>query len=116
MRIIVCGSRDFNDLQSFKLVLDEYKSYDLHIVHGGAKGADVMAGAYAKAINIACTVFPAQWKKDGKKAGFLRNQRMLAESKPDLVLAFYSNIEQKSKGTAHMVRIAQEAGVAVREM
>lgn len=38
---------------------------------------------------------------------------MLDEGKPDLVLAFVDKPLDQSKGTAHMVRIATEAGVAV---
>ena len=57
--------------------------------------------------------YPADWARHGKRAGPLRNLRMLHEGRPDLVLAFHDDIEN-SKGTAHMVTIAQRAGVDVR--
>jgi len=52
-----------------------------------------------------------EWDKIGKKAGPLRNQRMLDEGKPDLVVAFSG-----SGGTKDMVRRAVKAGVSVHEV
>lgn len=52
--------------------------------------------------------FKADWNKYGKSAGPMRNIQMLKEGKPDVVVAF-----QGGKGTAHMVKIAKEAGVKV---
>ena len=46
------------------------------------------------------------WKKYGKKAGPLRNQQMLEEGKPDLVVAFPGG-----NGTADMVRRAKKANI-----
>ena len=47
----------------------------------------------------------------GKRAGPLRNQRMLDEGKPDLVVAFPGG-----GGTKDMVRRAVKAGVSVHEV
>ena len=41
----------------------------------------------------------------------MRNQKMLDEGKPDLVVAFAGG-----RGTADMVRIAKRSGVEVREI
>ena len=54
---------------------------------------------------------PGEWDEIGKKAGPLRNQRMLDEGKPDLVVAFPG-----SGGTKDMVRRAVKAGVSVHEV
>ena len=59
--------------------------------------------------NIECLTFPADWKTYGRAAGPLRNARMIAEGKPDLVLAFPGG-----RGTADMTRKARAAGVEVR--
>lgn len=53
-------------------------------------------------------VFPRS-ATNGKAAGPIRNQRMLDEGKPDLVVAFPGG-----RGTADMVRRAKAAGVPVR--
>jgi len=56
--------------------------------------------------------FPqGEWDELGKKAGPLRNQRMLDEGKPDLVVAFPGG-----GGTKDMVRRAVSAGVAIHEV
>jgi hypothetical protein len=56
--------------------------------------------------------YPAQWHKYGRAAGPIRNQQMLAEGKPDLVLAFHDDIDG-SRGTKDMVNRARRAGVKV---
>ena len=82
-----------------------------HVIHGGSSGADALAGRWAHLASIPYTVYPANWERHGKAAGPLRNQRMLDEGKPDLVIAFPGG-----RGTADMVRRAKEAGVEVREV
>lgn len=81
---------------------------DLHIISGGAKGADSLAIDWAVINWVPFTEYPADWKTHGKKAGFLRNTQMLNEGKPDLVIAFPGG-----KGTAMMLDISRKAGVAV---
>jgi YspA, cpYpsA-related SLOG family len=81
------------------------------LVAGGARGADTLADEWAKAQGIACQIFMADWEGLGRKAGPIRNQRMLDEGKPDLVIAFPGG-----RGTADMVRRAREAGVETIEV
>ncbi len=45
----------------------------------------------------------------GRGAGFIRNDRMLVEGKPDTVVAFYDSLTQRSRGTAHTVQLARTA-------
>lgn len=88
------------------------KHQDLIIIDGMARGADSLG--YACAVDLGCETerYPAEWEKHGKSAGPIRNHRMLQEGRPDLVLAFHSDLA-KSKGTKHMVEIAMKAGVEV---
>lgn len=57
------------------------------IIHGAAKGADHIADicAFGKWLS---TPYPADWNRDGKAAGPIRNARMLKDGKPDRGLAF----------------------------
>jgi len=113
MRILVCGGRDFNDydlLHMYMCTIDG-ATPDSVIIHGAAKGADSLADKWAKDNNIKLKVYPADWEQHGKSAGPIRNQQMLNEGKPDLVLAFPGG-----KGTAHMVSIARKKGVKVIEV
>lgn len=82
------------------------------IIHGGARGADRLAGQVAESLNIPTEVYQPDWNTHGRKAGILRNQEMLDEGKPDLILAFHDDLEN-SKGTGHMVKAARQASLPV---
>jgi hypothetical protein len=113
MRVLVCGGRNYTDFPTVYDVLDEIdrKRRITHVITGGAAGADQFATGWAMARLRQPQVFLAAWGDHGKKAGPIRNQRMLDEGKPDLVVAFPGG-----RGTADMVRRARAAGVAVREV
>ena len=83
------------------------------IVEGCARGADRAAEWWASnhpSIHVAH--YPADWAREGKAAGPLRNIRMLKEGKPSAVIAFHRDLA-RSKGTGHMVKIALAAGIKV---
>lgn len=82
------------------------------IIHGGCKGADMMADYIAKKLGFEVERFDAKWEEYGKAAGPIRNKQMLEEGKPDLVLAFHEAIHT-SKGTHDMIRQAVKAGLPV---
>lgn len=84
---------------------------NITIIEGGAKGADTGAAEWAVVNWVELEEYKADWGKHGKSAGFIRNQTMLDKGKPDIVLAFPGG-----KGTSHMVKIAKEKGIAVREI
>lgn len=109
MRILVTGGRDFEDQALLESVLDSLQS--MHhieaVLHGDASGADRLAGQWAKSRNIAVEAYPADWKKFGRAAGPIRNQKMLDEN-PDILIAFPGG-----KGTADMVSRAKKAGLVV---
>lgn len=85
-------------------------SLHLTVIHGAASGADQLAGAWARANGIRELAEPADWKRHGKAAGFIRNKAML-DMGPDYVIAFPGG-----RGTAMMVEIARRAGVEVKEV
>lgn len=109
-RILVCGGRDFEDRAFLFHVLSAAHALEPFsvLIHGDARGADRMAGRWAKLNNIRVLEFPAQWVKHGKAAGPIRNSEMLALSQPELVIAFPGG-----DGTADMIKKAQRAGVPV---
>lgn len=110
MRILVCGGRAYADKPRVFHVLDRV----LHerglsvIIHGGAAGADALAGQWASAKGITIEIYRADWKNLGKRAGPMRNQRMLIEGRPDAVIAFPGG-----RGTQDMIRRAEQAGLPV---
>lgn len=110
MRVLVCGGRDFNDCGLVWATLDQLARTDSVdcLIEGDARGADRIAGHWAKRRHIDLRLFPANWRKHGKAAGPIRNQRMIDEGKPDFVIAFPGG-----KGTADMVARAKAAGIPV---
>jgi hypothetical protein len=113
MRVLVCGGRDFDNRAMLNAALDRLHAERVFslVIAGGARGADTLAEDWANARGIACDVYRGDWEGLGRKAGPIRNKQMLDEGKPDLVVAFPGG-----RGTAHMVRIAREAGVEVVEV
>lgn len=108
MKVLVCGSRHFQDYERLKKKLDGY-NIDA-IVHGEARGADTLAGRYGKERGIAVSSYPAEWDKHGKRAGTIRNTQMLRQETPELVIAFMA---KDSRGTRNMCDQSIKAGVPV---
>lgn len=110
MRLLVCGGRSYDDRERLFAALDlaAAKCGMSTLIHGGARGADRLAGEWAAARRIQETVYPAGWTEFGRRAGPIRNQRMLDDGRPDGVVAFPGGA-----GTADMIRRANAAGLPV---
>jgi hypothetical protein len=106
MRVLICGGREFSDVVGLFAELNKHPI--TAICHGDARGADTLAGSWAQSKNIPCRAFPADWDKYGKRAGPIRNAKMLNEFKPDYVLAFPGG-----NGTEDMVWQAERARIPV---
>lgn len=106
-KVLVCGGRDYQNRDILFRILDASHAGQPidFIIHGAARGADTLAQEWADDRGVACLQFPADWKKDGKAAGPIRNRRMLLEE-PDLLIAFPGG-----RGTADMKKQARKANV-----
>lgn len=112
MKVLVCGGRDYADRAYLWSVLDGMGPPEVSaIISGMAPGADSLAAEWAVRFGFPLHTFPADWRAHGRAAGPIRNQRMLDEGKPDIVVA-----SPGGHGTADMVRRAKAAGVPVREI
>lgn len=111
--VLVCGGREFTGAAFVYATLDRLHAlYQFSLViEGDARGADRLGGEWADSRGIPHMKYPADWENLGRAAGPIRNAQMLREGRPDLVVAFPGG-----RGTAHMVRIAREAGVEVIEV
>lgn len=115
MRVLVCGSRHFNDYERLKkevlnaLPIGDY--IDCVVISGHARGADTLGERLAEDMCWKCDVYPADWNTYGKRAGPIRNRQMLVEGKPDMVIAFRS---PNSRGTQNMINQARKARVEVQ--
>lgn len=115
MKVIIAGSRTFNDY----ILLDEVVSSILNsmvnipmnnfeIVSGGARGADKLGEVYATKNNFKLRIFPADWLNLGRKAGYIRNEEMAKYA--DVLIAFWDG---ESKGTKHMIDLAKKYNLKV---
>jgi SLOG family YspA-like protein len=121
VRVLVCGSRHFEDYWKLHQELLHIHMFDPKpapgrsnidvIISGKAKGADTLAEDFARVYRLEFEGYPADWKKHGKAAGPIRNKQMLDEGKPDLVIAF---LAPNSRGTRNMIDQAEKAGVPVK--
>ena len=110
MRIIIAGSRVFNDYETLKRKVDHLLSntneITIEIVSGTAKGTDRLGERYAEEKGYKITRFPADWNTYGKSAGYIRNKQMAEYG--ELLIAFWDG---ESKGTKMMIELAKESNV-----
>ena len=107
MRYIIAGGREFSD---YALMESSLKNIMIdEVVSGGASGADNLGERYAKDHRLELTVFPAEWDKYGRSAGYRRNAKMAEYA--DALVAFWDG---ESKGTKHMIDIALEKGMWIK--
>ena len=111
MKILICGDRNYKNWEKIQNYLNTLDSETI-IIHGCAKGADSLAGNLANGLGLNILRFPADWDTHGRAAGPIRNQQMLDEGQPDLVVYFHDDIEN-SKGTNDMITRAKKNKVKV---
>lgn len=112
LSLIVCGGRDFDDHEKVWKTLDrinDIKSISM-IIHGGCKGADMIAENWCWNNAVHSAICQPIWDRHGPKAGPLRNKAMLL-LKPDGLVAFTGG-----RGTRSMIDLAKGEGVTVMEI
>ena len=89
MKIGVIGSRrrdtdrDYEEVE--KEFLTIYKNGDTIVSGGCPKGGDRFAEILAKKYDVPITIYPANWDKFGRGAGFIRNTSIARDS--DILIA-----------------------------
>lgn len=81
-KICIFGSRDVNVYQCRETVFSFVASTDIEstIIEGEARGVDTEARRAAEFYRRNVEKYPANWMKDGSKAGYVRNLRMVEVS------------------------------------
>lgn len=141
MRILVTGSRDWTDRVAIsRAILREVNElcpmlYEAHvpiqrdysdvvIVHGAARGADLLTEQWAKGCNPPFTteqhpVVAKDWEEHPRVAGYMRNQRMV-ELGADVCVAFLKPCRKvdcerpeshMSHGGSHTADLAEISGI-----
>lgn len=113
-RVIIAGSRNFDNYEFLKQKVDHLLSnvaadHEVHIVCGGARGADTLGAQYARERGYIVDLFPADWDKYGKSAGYRRNVQMAENA--DAVIVFWDG---SSRGSKHMIEIANQRKLPCR--
>jgi len=113
-KVIIAGSRGFSNYKLLREKCNEYlrekrKISNIIIVSGHARGADKTGEKYAQDEGFDLEIYPANWNKFGKSAGFRRNEQMAEVA--DALIAFWDG---KSHGTKHMIDIMNEKKLLVR--
>lgn len=111
MKLAVVGSRGFTDYALATFILNEYMDISggsLHIISGGARGADSLAVRFAVDNSLPLITFLPDWERYGKSAGYIRNADIVKTA--DELIAFW---DSKSKGTLHSINLARKQGKTV---
>lgn len=78
----------------------------LEIISGTARGADKLGEQFAEKYDLKVIRFPADWDNKGKAAGYIRNKEMAVYSSKDKELGVLVAFWNGSKGTKHMIDLA----------
>jgi hypothetical protein len=114
VRILVTGSRDWDDEAGVRAALTELTAGQPgpHVVVHGAcpTGGDALADRIAADLGLPVERHPADWRRFGRSAGYRRNAAMVALG-ADVCLAF---IRDSSPGASMTACLAEEARIPVR--
>lgn len=138
MRILVSGSRHWDDYKTTQIILAGFDARypELTIIEGGAPGADQMAQMYVRSNarpGLHLQTYAAQWNvhdREGetpvkcwcppgqrvcKPAGHRRNQLMIDDGRPAVLLSFKDGLDPKlvSGGSEDMIKRAKAAGLHI---
>lgn len=133
LRILITGSRDWRDRKAiFDGIfgyLNEHWAYQISgphevtIMQGGQVsedkithekwGADYFADQVAWAVGFKRDLYPADWKRYGKRAGRIRNQEMVDTHKINKIYACLAFPLGRSPGTRDCMRRADAVGIPV---
>ena len=104
MKVIIAGSRSFNDYEKLCSTCNFLLSNtnDIEIVSGGARGADKLGEQYANSKSYPIKQFLANWEL-GKSAGYKRNIDMANYA--DALIAFWDG---ESRGTLSSINLAEK--------
>ena len=108
MKVIIAGGRDFTDAKLAYSCIREHVSPNDTIISGHARGADEIGERYAHDNSLPLEIYPADWNRYGRSAGYIRNA-VMAEA-ADKLIAFWDG---RSRGTKNMIETAKKQSLEV---
>jgi hypothetical protein len=109
MKVLVCGSRDWRESRRIAVRLSLLPP-DTLVLHGAARGADLVADGACMALGLRVHAFPPDYRRWPKKVAPLKRNLAMLDEQPDLVIAFQRN---GSRGTQHTIDEARRRGIPV---
>lgn len=120
MKVLIAGSRSWSDYTHIRQVMDDVMDMQVEIgdpitevISGTASGADQLGERWAAARNLTISRYPANWNRDGRAAGYIRNKEMVDSLDPkcDMVVVFWDG---ESRGSQHTITLSETKGVCHR--
>jgi YspA, cpYpsA-related SLOG family len=108
MRTIIAGSRLIINPNVVEEAIKRCGWKPSVVLSGHAMGVDRLGEQWAEDNGVVVELYPAEWGKYGKSAGYKRN--VLMADNADALVAVWDG---KSRGTGHMIRIARDRGLSV---
>lgn len=108
-RVLLTMSRQWKRWSQVRQVLTAIhaKYPDAVLVHGDCPDGDRTAAGIWKSLGGVDEPHPADWRRFGRRAGFIRNAEMV-ENNVAMVVAFIRN---RSNGATHCADLAEGAGI-----
>ena len=108
MKVIIAGSREncTYDHTEYAIIHSQFNITE--VVSGTANGVDKFGEQYAVKHSIPIKQFPANWKKHGRSAGYIRNKEMVDYA--DALIAVW---DSKSNGTKHTIDLAKAKNIPI---
>ena len=107
MRTIIAGSRSLGYPEICK-AMAQCGWIPTVVVSGGATGSDKAGERWANERGIPVVVYPANWQRFGRSAGYVRNS-VMADNADALVLSW----DGVSKGSRNMAETARRKGLKI---
>lgn len=117
IKLIIAGGRDFSNYELLKyevkkFIVEEIKTRkNLEIISGTANGADKFGERFAEEFEIQVKKFPANWNRDGKAAGPIRNEEMAKYAAGQFCICFWDGT---SRGTKNMIENCRKYNINFR--
>ncbi len=108
MRTIIAGSSNFNFYDDLLRALYCIGWKPTVVLSGGARGVNRLGERWARENNISLEVYPADWDRYGKRAGYIRNSEMI--DKAEALLALW---DWESLGTKHIIDLATKKSLVM---
>jgi len=98
MLTVIAGSRGIIDYTVLCTAVQESGFTIVRVLSGGARGVDRLGERWAAEHGLPWLVMPADWDRNGRAAGLIRNCEMAQIAGQAIVLW-----DGHSRGTAHMI-------------